>query len=430
MNSALTIAEIVRLLPDTGELRPVVDHLMSHSSPDPSKLWAGSGILGAAGDRVVVVEDALADLQRALDAEEVHRRTLLAHVADALRHRAKGDLEACALAFLEAASLEESRQHFPAAEAFADSAYTATDSTPDSAVRRRALRRRARARRARGDFRAAAEDYRRAFALAEAADDVAGGAEAAIGAGNCHEDQALWDDALVWYRKAIASLEGGDHSGPELWQALLNEHIVLRSQGKLAAAEEALHRAESEAAGDESAAIFFENARGQWALANGDPNAAAHWYRKALTREPGGRAAVTIRLNLSEALLAAGRHLDAAAEARAAEYDAIVEDAHAQLPEAYRLLGRISAERGEGDSFVLFEKALELIAERGLPHVERARTLQAYAEAEAKSGRAERAGELRTEAVALFKTLGIGVRSPMGDRHETVAKPENERDDR
>lgn len=420
MSRPLTVDDIAALLPDLEELRPVLDHVLSRSVPDPGKTWAGSGALGSAGERRVEVEGLVEGLDGVTAAEEAHRAVVFAAVAQALHHRAVGSDEECGLAFLEAAAAEESRHRFLQAEAYADAAYRALEDRPDVEPRRRALRRRARARRALGAYEAAGADYQRAFEVAAATADVQGGAEAAIGAGNCFEDQARWDDALVWYRWAVHTMDQNDYSGPERWQAFLNEHIVHRSMGDLDAARKTLERAELAASGHAGADVFIENAWGQWHLAAGDVEAAEFHLRSALALRVGGRAQVTVRLNLAETLLAAGRSLEAAEEARVSEYEAIIERAPAQLPEVYRLLGRISIERDEGDALVFFEKALSLIAEKRLPEIERARTLQVYADAEERGGDRVRAGELRSEAQRIYGALGIGNRSRWVDRHEAT----------
>ncbi|HSH75002.1 MAG TPA: hypothetical protein VLA09_04945, partial [Longimicrobiales bacterium] len=129
--------------------------------------------------------------------------------------------------------------------------------------------------------------------------------------------------------------------------------------------------------------------------------------RAALEVTGHARAGVTIRLNLAEALLAQGRGLEAAEHAREAEREAIQARLVSKLPEVYRLLGRIASTEGISDAFVFFERALQLGRERGLPRLEEALTLQAYAEAEAARGEAEAATELAALAGRLFETLGM-----------------------
>lgn len=427
MSRPLTVHDIASLLPELDDVRPLMDHVLAGSAPDPERAWAGSGALGGARERLVPIEEVVAGLAAVAAAEAEHRATIFDALGRALRHCGNGAGEECALAFLEAAALEEARHRFPRAEAYADAAYRALEEHPNSATRRRALRRRARAKRATGAYEAAAGDYQRAFEEAAAAADVQGGLEAAIGAGNCFEDRARWDDALVWYRWALHTMDETGYSGPERWQALLNEHIVLRSMDELEQARAALRHAALAAEGYEGTEVFIENAWGQWHHAAGDLEAAEFHLRSALAASVGGRAQVTVRLNLAEALLAAGRSLEAAQEARASEYEAIVARSSAQLPEVYRLLGRISTERGEGDAMVFFQKALSQIAEQRLPAIEKARTLQVYADAEERSGDPTRAEELRSEAHRIYGELGIGERNRWVDRHNAITKTKTDR---
>jgi tetratricopeptide (TPR) repeat protein len=161
------------------------------------------------------------------------------------------------------------------------------------------------------------------------------------------------------------------------------------------------------ALGDEGAVQFIENARGQFAMARGEYDEAERHLRTAVSASSRGRARVTIRLNLAETLLATGRRLDAAEEARRAEQEAIETAVADRLPEVYRLLGRIAALEGNADAFVLFERALQMIDEAGLPRVERARTLQSYAEAERHLGDPENADRLQSEADQTYDALGI-----------------------
>jgi tetratricopeptide (TPR) repeat protein len=152
---------------------------------------------------------------------------------------------------------------------------------------------------------------------------------------------------------------------------------------------------------------FIENAWGQLLMAQGSFADAEARLRAALDSTTGARARVTIRLNLAEALLAQGRPLDAAEHAREAEREAIRAGAVPKLPEVYRSLGRIASSEGNPDAFVLFERALEIIRERGLPALEEAVTLQAYAEAEARRGDPETARQLHEKALERFTALGM-----------------------
>lgn len=411
----LTLAELRTILPSLDELDPLVDHLLAQSEPDPARTWSGSGALGTAGERLVRAEDltdaSAAIARRALD----HRTEVYRLVSRAVQALADGDSRAAAAHLLQLANIEDDREDTRRAAAWADAAYrVARQEASDPRIRSLALRRRARYRRSEGRLREALSDYREAELAARAVDDVRGAAEAAIGAGNVLEQQGRWEEAEQQYRRALEildELDDSDEPAPERWHALLNIHVALRSLGRLDDALECLARAEAVAAeyGDQATSRFaVENNKGQVCMVQGDFQTAVDHFRKAIEASTGTRAEVTIRLNLAEALLAMGRALDSAEEARQAELQAILAGLAHKLPEVYRLLGRIASVNGEPDAFVLFERALDIIDERGLPEIERAQTLQAYGEAEARSGAGEATGrQLLAEADRLYAQLGI-----------------------
>lgn len=427
----LTVDDLRAVLPDLDELRPLADHLVSGSEADPARAWSGSGQLGTAGSRLVRTDglgDAVDDI---VGRERERLEWIYRLVAEAVEAVADGEPATAVERFLEAADLEETADHPERAAAYADAAYRLAREGSQPALTSLALRRRARHRRAIGRHAEAERDYQEAFVVARAVDDARGAAEALIGAGNVFEEQARWDEAAEWYRRALEVLESVDGPAPERWHALLNLHVVLRSVGSLDDCLASLQRAAeiAEAIVDDTALPFLENARGQYRMAVGDFEAAEEHLRRAVEASRGARAEITIRLNLAETLFAMGRTLDAAEEARRAERMAITSTVPQKLPEVYRLLGRIAASEDVPDAFVLFERALEIIAEHGLPTVERAQTLQAYAEAEGRVGDPETAGRLLAEADRLYGELGIDRRRrPWADRFDREAAPPEPQD--
>ena len=410
----LTLDEIRGLLPDVPELRPVLDQLLEQSNPDSTRKWAASGLLETAGDRLVDVASLRAAVAGIARAEHEHLERTFHHVAAAVERLSRGDTDGAAGEFLEIAALEEARDRADRAASYADAACgVALD---DPVLMSLALRRRGRARLRAGDHKAAFGDYESAHQVALAAGDSQGSAEAAIGAGNVLEEQGRWDAAETWYRRALEPL--GVLESAEVWHALLNIHVVMRSKGLVEESLEPLARAEEVASslGEDSAHVFFENARGQLLMVKHDFSAAIEHFRTAITLAGDARAAVTVRLNLAEALLAAGRPLEATQEARAAEREAIVARFPNKLPEVYRLLGCVAAREGHPDSFVLFERALEIVEERVLPPLERAITLQAYSAAERRVGDLETSARLQELADQIYQELGIdNHRSQWGD---------------
>jgi tetratricopeptide (TPR) repeat protein len=405
----LTLDEARAALPPLDELRPVFDHLLVRSQPDPARTWAGSGRLGTVGARLVS-GGSLADVTGRLAAEQASALAdVYALVARALEALERDDGPAAARALLDAAALEEKRDRPDRTEAYAAAAYRAARNGRHDASTALALRRWARAARTLGKLVEALDRYAQAYEIARARSDERAAAEAAVGAGNVLEDQGRWEEAATWYRRALAVTEREGDPLPERWYALLNLHIVARSRGAIDESRDLLDRAQ-EAAGTVPVGDripLLENARGQLSMALGDfPTAEAH-LRAALEAATASRARVTIRLNLAEALLAQRRTLDAADQARTAEQEAIRAGLVPKLPEVYRVLGRIASAEGEPDAFVLFERALELVRERALPPLEEAMTLQAYADHEERSGDPGAATKLREDAARGFEALGI-----------------------
>jgi tetratricopeptide (TPR) repeat protein len=405
----LTLDDVRATLPDLEELRPLFDRLIARSEPDPARMWSGSGQLGTVGSRLVDVDDVARDVEGLVAPEADRLRAFYQAAARAIAALAAGDGVGAADALLSAAALEEARDRPERAEAYASAAYRAARGEKDQRPAALALRRWARAARAQGKLAEALARYARSHEVALALHDARGAAEAAIGAGNVLEEQGRWAEATLWYQKALATLEGPKEETPERWHPLLNLGIVARSSGELAEGEAWLRRAELAAAevDAQGAKPFIENAWGQLLMAQGSFADAEARLRAALDSTTGARARVTIRLNLAEALLAQGRPLDAAEHAREAEREAIRAGAVPKLPEVYRSLGRIASSEGNPDAFVLFERALEIIRERGLPALEEAVTLQAYAEAEARRGDPEAARQLHEKALERFTALGM-----------------------
>jgi len=405
----LTLDEAQGALPQLEELRPVFEHLLVDSQPNAARAWAGSGRLGTIGSRLVPsgsLADVVTRLAREHNARVQEAYAAAARVLEALE---RGDRLAAARGLLDSAEVEERRDRPDRAEAYAEAAYRAARDAKDQGPAALALRRSARAARSLGKLADALDRYTRAHEAARALMDARGAAEAAVGAGNVLEDQGRWSEATDWYHAALAALEKIDGPVPERWHAQLCLHIVARSRGSIDESLAWLERAEVAAAAVEPVAArpFLENARGQLLMARGDYAEAERHFRAALAATSHARGRVTIRLNLAEAMLAQVRTLDAAEEAREAEREAIRTALLPKLPEVYRLLGRVASAEGDPDAFVLFERALALAREHGLPALEQAQTLQAYADAEARVGHAETAAELRRAASEQFEALGI-----------------------
>lgn len=431
--TGLDFDRIREALPPLDELRPLLDAALESSDPDPAATWSGSGQLETLGARRVDTNALRRRSDELADEAADRLRGLYRTVAEALSRLADADPSGAAHHFLEAAQAEESRDRPDHAGAYARAAHQLLSRTGDAITLALALRRWARAEWAMGSLDPAGSHYREAHRLARDAGDSRGAAEAAVGCGNVLEEQGRWSEAGDWYRRALTELDVLGEVTPERWHALLNLHIALRSDGRIEESLSWLERAEEAARvlGDESARPFLENARGQLEAGRGEVESAESHLREALAAAGDARAAVTIRLNLAEVLLARGRALDAAEEARRAERDAVRAARTRKLPEVYRLLGRIASKEGNPDAFVFFERSLEIVRERDLPPLEAAITLQAYSEAEAARGEPEAAADLLERARSQFAALGISdLRRPWMDAFDALPEPEPAPSDR
>jgi tetratricopeptide (TPR) repeat protein len=391
------------------ELRPVLDHLIAQSIPDPERAWTAGGELGTVGVRLVSSEDLASGVGELADALRDRIFSLYLATAESVRCLGEGDRAGAAEALLRAAAVEERLGHPDRAEAWAAAAFRAARGERDRRPASLALRRWARAASAQGKLVEALDHYQEAHEIALDSLDFQGAAEAAIGVGNVLEQQGNWGEAESWYRRALDVLEREGSDRAEKWQAQLNIHIVLRSAGSLDESLVWLRSAadSAERLGDEGAGPFLENAWGQFYMASGAFSESEGHLRAGLSKATDPRADVTIRLNLAEALLAQDRTLEATEEAREAEREAITSGLVPKLPEVYRVLGRIASAEDNANAFVFFERALDVVRERRLPVLEEALTLQAYAESEARRGEKDSARRLHERMEERYRALGM-----------------------
>lgn len=419
----LRLEGILSLLPETGALRPMVEHLLAASRPDPGRRWSGSGELGTAGARLVEVEG-LGEAVHRLAADEGRRLArhygTVAALIDAL---GRSDHEAAVTELLRESKALEGDGRTAEARGWARAA-ARLSLVSETAQLAKALRREARCARATGDVDEAARLYADAFRRARDGNRPHDAVVAATGRGNVSVDRGRWEEAEGWYRQALAILDGGSNAlDPQVcralrWRLLQNLGITARERGALEESERCYRRAEEEAAPlDEPAArVELQNGRGQLELARGEPRRAEIRFRRALAAlgDEGGEAGVVIRVNLGHALLGQDRALEAGACARDAEAMALRSRILRRLPEVYRLLAEVARARREPEAFLFLDRALELIRTRGLPRFEEALTLEAYARARADEGEEEAAAEARERARGIRTDLGIA-RSAEGE---------------
>lgn len=422
-----SLQDLSALVPRRDVMAPLRSLLLSSSRPRSRDRWSGSNALATWASRDVELDDFATRLPRLIERETEHLERTYRLMAEALDRLASGRHVPAAERLLELAAAEEGRDRPDLAESYSAAACAALADAAHSETYALARRRRARALRSLGRHQEAERDYARSCEIALALDDRPGAAEAAIGAGNVVEEEGHWGKAQGWYERALQIIEPLPRLLPQRWHALLNLHVVRRTVGDLEGARPLLVEAESVADGlnDDGAPQHIENARGQLALAESRVDDAIGHFRDALLATTVAFGHVTIRINLAEALLAADRPVEAMEEVRKAELIAIDTSLHRKLPEVYRLIGRIAAYDGNPDALVLFEQALGIIESHDLPRLERAITLQAYADAERRIGEPDTAAALAAEAADLYQSLGItSGRTQWADQFDAEDEPE------
>jgi len=430
----LRLERLLDVLPDSRELRPLLEELFASSRADPERRWTASGELGTAGGRLVDAEAFEAGARAWIEAERrrLERRVgAVTAVVTALQRRDSDDVVS---ALLDESSALEAEGRGADAERWADAAYRIAREAGHLRTAE-ALRRKARCARAVGALDASARAYEEAFARATDSECWRDAVVAATGRGNVAIDRGRWTDAESWYGRALAVL---DRDEPRLppedaralrWRVFQNLGITHRERGLLAEAEAWYVRAEEESAGldDPAAAIEIENGRGQLDLARGSARAAELRFRKAMEAIESDIAhavRVAIRTNLGEALLERGHTLEAAMVLREAEAEALRGHHLARLPAVYRLLARIAHERGEDQAFVLVDRALEIVRSAELPSLEEALTLRVYAELREAQKEPDAAMEARARADRIFERLGGRARQSRADDNGNEAEGE------
>jgi len=419
----LRVDDVRALLPELPELAPLMDRVISGSVPDPDRIWAGSGALGTMGQRLVDGERLPRDAPELAAAHARRIAAVYTHVAEAIAAMAGGNREGAARALLEACEVEEGERP-DRALAYALAAHRAVQSLPSLPLAPLTLRRAARAARSLGRLSQSASLYEEAWTRARAAGDLENAVVAAVGRGNVAVDRGAWREGEDWYRRALEELPDTHPPLPARWHVQQNLGIVLREQGDLAGSRVALEEAERVAGilQDPAAAVEVVNGWGQLLAAEGNREEAEARFREALAAatHPGARAAILV--GLGELLLEMDRTRDALEAARGAEEAAIL-GAPARLPEVYRLLGRVALREMPDHAFLFFQRALEVIRERGLPEFERALTLEGAAECRLQEGEEEMGRALLREALTIHGELGMeGRRGSVARRLEELEK--------
>jgi len=265
-----------------------------------------------------------------------------------------------------------------------------------------------------GEYSAGARHFQRSLALAEAEFDQAGATAASEGLGDVALAQGQWGGAQAWYSRGLRLAEAASDA-PRAGRLERQLGVLARKQRDLAAAGDLLRRARErfEAAGlaDEMAGVLNEQGRLDAHL--GRYTAASAAYREALAwaqRAPrDARLELSIRLNLAELDLEAGRLLEAEAELRRAEQVAIGGHVIRRLAQIYTLMGRLRGAQGDETGFVFFEQAIELA--RAVEHsvATEAQVYHAYGQFRSRLGQQDEARAYLERARELFDSLGEAV---------------------
>ncbi len=409
----LSLDEVRAVLPGLEGLRPLLERLERTAEPDAGRRWAGSAEVGSLGDRRVDPRAVDREIEQLVEEVrfEAHRSFRVG--LRVLRKVADGELEGAAGALRREAERLVGQGRVADAEAYLAGALHLAGRFRDRRAALPVHLAAARVARARGDLERAEDHYLLVLRLGEVADDLPTALTAAVGLGNLEVDRGRWSAAEACYARARGILDRVPGPRPERWHLALNRSILAREEGDLRRSWELLLEADEVARElrDASAAPIIENARGQVLLAMREAEQAEAAFRRALLVAEHPDARITIGVNLADALLAEERILAAGEEARRAEELAVRSGIVSRLPEVYRVLGQVATASGNPDAFVFFERALELVRDRGLPRVERARVLEAYALAERTRGNEEEAAALAGEARIIRTSLREGAGS-------------------
>lgn len=403
---ALKIDAALKAIPDTDDLAPLREALLSASRADGGLAWGSAEAYATIGVRAA--DPAALESQIGALADRVRRRVegVMRHTVRALAALERGDAAEAARHLVAAGEVEEGERRLHEAQRFYERALEVGRKPRERAAEGLALRRLGRIARAMGQWERAAERYREGYDVAVAQRDGMGAVVACQGLGNVHVDQSHWSEARQWYLRGVERCPARPPTA-EYVHLCVGLSVVERRQGDLDAAAEWLARGEANAAGlGDGLMAYVDHGWGRLHLARGEAADAEGAFRRALTRALDPVARVAVLVGLSEPLLRQGRTREAFGAARDAEALAIHTRAVPQLPDVYRALGAAAAERGDAEAFVFYEQALEVCRDHGLPAWEAAATQHHYGKFEARRGDSEAAAARLGEAFRLYTELG------------------------
>jgi len=359
------VEKALALLPEIEALGPLRALLVSISRPYERSLWSSSGPYLTLGKRGVQPEELRRRMPQAFHVITEHLQTLYRAYVEALECQQRADGAGAVAALVRAGHGEERVGRLSQARAWYDVALRVSQALQDRRPEVESLRSLGELFLRLGQYAEGARHFQRALAIAEAEFDQTGAIAACEGLGDAALAQSQWTGAQAWYARGLRLATAG---GDQRQIGRLERHlgVLARHQGDLTVAGEHLRRArecfESGDAAEEMAGLL--NTQGQLEAQLGRPQAASGAYREALAwlqRAPRDAGLeVTIRLNLAELHLEAGRFLDGEEEMRRAEQVAIAGNLTGRLVQIYTLMGKLRGRQLDETGFVFFEQAIEL----------------------------------------------------------------------
>ena len=411
------VEKALALMPELEALTPLRALLVSIARPDEATVWSSSGPYLTLGKRGVHPDELRRRMPQAFHRITEHLQALFKGYVEALECQQRGDAPGVVVALLRAGRLEEEVGRHTQARNWYEVALRVAEALQDRRPEVEALRALGYVCLALGEYAAGARHFQRSLALAEAEFDQAGATAASEGLGDVALAQGQWGGAQAWYSRGLRLAEAASDA-PRAGRLERQLGVLARKQRDLAAAGEFLRRARErfEVAGvadeaDEMARVLNEQGRLDAQL--GRYTAASAAYREALAwaqRAPrDARLELSIRLNLAELDLEAGRLLEAEAELRRAEQVAIGGHVIRPLAQIYTLMGRLRGAQEDETGFVFFEQALELVKAVERSVATEAQVYHAYGLFRGRLGQQDEARAYLERARELFDSLGEAV---------------------
>ena len=405
------VEKALALLPELEALDPLRALLVSIARPDAHALWSSSGPYLTLGKRGVQPDELRRRMPQAFHRITGHLQALYREYVDALECQQAADPAGVVGALLRGGRLEERVARFTQARAWYAVALAVAEALQDRRPEVETLRAIGYVCMALGQYAEAARHFQRSLALAEAEFDQGGATGACEGLADAALAQGQWSGAHAWYSRGLRLAEAADDA-VRAGRLQCQLGVVARHEGDLSAAgeflREARERLESAGVADEMARVLNEQGRLDAQLGRHDAASAA--YREALAwaqRTPGDAGdELSIRLNLAELDLDAGRLVEAEAELRRAEQVAIGGDLMLRLAQVYVLMGRLRGAQEDETGFVFFEQAIELATALDRSAATRAHVFFEYGLFRNRLGQRDEARAYLEQARELFASLG------------------------